>query len=185
MADEAAIPVVIGDMTTAVAPGGHDLVRLAHNTPSDLFTRAEQAECFRNAARRPVPGGRFVIGLRVPEPRRLPPGQEAAVWQSEPGRIGLDTYGVLRQRVVSHHFRFDGTRQARLFRSPHRSIRPAELDLMAQPAGFDPEAGHADRAGAPFTAGRAPASRSAASRPPGSERARRAGPYGPARRARS
>jgi hypothetical protein len=40
------------------------------------------------------------------------------VWQSEPGYIGLDTYDVLRQHVVSHHFRFGEDRQVRVFRSP-------------------------------------------------------------------
>jgi hypothetical protein len=59
-------------------------------------------------------------------------------------RAGLDTYDVLRQHVVSHHFRFDETKQAQLFRSRHRYIWPAELDLMAQLAGFDLESRHAD-----------------------------------------
>lgn len=72
--------------------------------------------------------------------------------RSEPGYILLDTYDVLHQRVVSHHFRFDGTRTARLDRTPHRYIWPAELDLMAQLAGFDLETRHADWTGAPFTA---------------------------------
>jgi hypothetical protein len=88
----------------------------------------------------------------VPELRKLPPGQRATVWQSSPGYIGLDTYDVLHQHVVSHHFWFDESAQARLFRSPHRYIWPAELDLMAQLAGFELEARHADWTGADFTA---------------------------------
>ncbi|MEY7977853.1 class I SAM-dependent methyltransferase [Streptomyces pilosus] len=147
-----AIPVVIGDMATATAPGRYTLVYLVYNTISNLLTQAEQVECFRNAARHLAPGGRFVVELWVPELRRLPPGQEATVWKSLPGSIGLDTYDVLRQHVVSHHFRFDGTEQARLFRSPHRYIWPAELDLMAQLAGFVLESRHADWDDAPFTA---------------------------------
>ena len=71
---------------------------------------------------------------------------------SEPGYLGLDTYDVLTQHVVSHHFRFDDGRQAQLFRSPHRYIWPAELDLMAQLAGFELETRHADWTGAEFTA---------------------------------
>ncbi len=151
-ADEATIPVLIGDMATTVAPGEYTLVYLVFNTISNLLTQAEQVECFRNAARHLAPGGRFVIELWVPELRRLPPGQPATVWHSEPGYIGLDTYDVLRQHVVSHHFRFDESTQARLFRSPHRYIWPAELDLMAQMAGFHLEARHADWIGAEFTA---------------------------------
>jgi len=59
---------------------------------------------------------------------------------------------VLRQHVISHHFRFGDGNQARLFRSPHRYIWPSELDLMAQLAGFELEARHADWSGAEFTA---------------------------------
>ncbi|MFE2317318.1 class I SAM-dependent methyltransferase [Streptomyces sp. NPDC059441] len=151
-ADEAAIPVIIGDMATTVAPGKYTLVYLVYNTISNLLTQDEQVQCFRNAARHLVPGGRFVIELWVPELRKLPPGQTATVWESEPGYIGLDTYDVLRQHVVSHHFRFDESEQARLFRSPHRYIWPAELDLMARLAGFDLETRHADWDGAAFSA---------------------------------
>ncbi|MFC4062609.1 class I SAM-dependent DNA methyltransferase [Planomonospora corallina] len=151
-ADEATIPVVIGDMATATAPGEYTLVYLVYNTISNLLTQAEQVECFRNAARHLTPGGRFVIELWVPELRKLPPGQQATVWCCEPGYIGLDTYDVLRQHVVSHHFSFDGSRRARLSRSPHRYIWPAELDLMARLAGFELESRHADWAGAAFTA---------------------------------
>jgi SAM-dependent methyltransferase len=151
-ADEARIPVIVGDMANAVAPGRYRLVYLVFNTISNLLTQAEQVACFRNAARHLTPGGRFVIELWVPELRKLPPGQQATVWRSEPGSIGLDTYDVLRQHVVSHHFTFDESGQARLFRSPHRYIWPAELDLMAQLAGFELESRHADWAGAEFTA---------------------------------
>ncbi|MGP4021247.1 class I SAM-dependent methyltransferase [Saccharopolyspora sp. 5N708] len=151
-ADETTIPVVIGDMATATAPGSYSLVYLVYNTISNLLTQAEQVACFRNAARHLIPGGRFVIELGVPELRRLPPGQDALVFRAEPGYIGLDTYDVLRQHLVSHHFTFDESRQARLDRSPHRYIWPAELDLMAQLAGFEMETRHADWTGAEFTA---------------------------------
>ncbi|WP_328685803.1 class I SAM-dependent methyltransferase [Streptomyces sp. NBC_00343] len=151
-ADEATIPVVIGDMATTVAPGTYSLVYLVYNTISNLLTQAEQVECFRNAARHLAPGGRFVIELWVPELRKLPPGQTATVWRTDSDYIGLDTYDTLRQHVVSHHIRFDETEQARLERSPHRYIWPAELDLMAQLAGFEPESRHGDWSGAGFTA---------------------------------
>jgi SAM-dependent methyltransferase len=151
-AGEAAIPVMAGDMATVRAPGAYALVYLVYNTISNLLTQREQVACFRNAARHLTPGGRFVIELEVPELRRLPPGQQATVFTSEPGYIGLDTYDVLHQHLVSHHFYFGAGREARLFRSPHRYIWPAELDLMGQLAGFELEARHADWAGAEFTA---------------------------------
>lgn len=152
--DEAAVPVVVGDMAAARVAGEFQLVYLVYNTISNLLTQAEQVACFRNAARHLVPGGRFVVELWVPELRKLPPGQQAVVWESAKGYIGLDTYDVLRQRVVSHHFGFDSEagHEARLFRSPHRYIWPAELDLMAELAGMTLESRHADWAGEEFTA---------------------------------
>jgi SAM-dependent methyltransferase len=150
--DEQTIPVVVGDMASTTAPGEYSVVYLVFNTISNLLTQAEQVACFRNAARHLRAGGRFVIELWVPELRRLPPGQQATVWQSEPGYIGLDTYDVLHQQVVSHHFRFGDDRHTELFRSPHRYVWPAELDLMAQLAGLELETRHADWAGADFTA---------------------------------
>jgi SAM-dependent methyltransferase len=150
--DEATIPVVVGDMASAEAPGRYSVVYLVYNTISNLLTQAGQVACFRNAARHLGPGGRFVIELWVPELRRLPPGVPGTVGHVEPGYILLDTYDVLRQLVVSHHFRFGEGTGAQLFRSPHRYIWPAELDLMGQLAGFELETRHADWQGAEFTA---------------------------------
>src|SRR3954468_5153941 len=133
--DAETVPVVMGDMASVVAPGTFAVVYLVYNTISNLLEQSQQVACFRNAARHLAPGGRFVIELWVPELRKLPPGQQATVWSSRSGYIGLDTYDVLQQRVVSHHFRFGEGKQAQLFRSPHRYIWPAELDLMALLAG--------------------------------------------------
>jgi SAM-dependent methyltransferase len=150
-ADAATIPVVLGDMATARAPGEFALVCLVFNTISNLLTQAEQVRCFRNAARHLAPGGCFVVELWVPELRVLPPGQSAAVFARAPGHLGIDTFDVVEQQVVSHHFTFDDSRSARLGRSAHRYVWPSELDLMGQLAGFRLESRHADWAGAPFT----------------------------------
>ena len=150
--DETAIPVLAGDMTTTRAPGTYALVYLVYNTISNLLSQNEQVDCFRNAARHLSPGGRFVIELWVPELRRLPPGVPATVGTSRNNYILLDIYDVLRQHVVSHHFHFGEGSDARLFRSPHRYIWPAELDLMARLAGFELESRHADWLGSQFTA---------------------------------
>ncbi|MQA01215.1 MAG: methyltransferase domain-containing protein [Streptosporangiales bacterium] len=150
--DEAMVPVVVGDMASARAPGEYSLVYLVFNTIGNLLTQAEQVACFRNAARHLAAGGRFVIELGVPDLRKLPPGQQAVVFHSEAGYMGVDTYDVVRQHLVSHHFRFADGRQAELFRTPQRYVWPAELDLMAQLAGFELESRHADWAGAEFTA---------------------------------
>jgi SAM-dependent methyltransferase len=139
-------------MATAIAPGTYALVYLVFNTLSNLLTQAEQVACFRNAARHLEPGGRFLVELWVPELPHGTPNAQAVVYTSEPGYIGLDTYDVVRQRVISHHFRFGEDRRARVFRSHHRYIWPAELDLMAELAGFDLESRHGDWRRAEFTA---------------------------------
>ncbi len=151
-ADEATIPVVIGDMTSATVPGRFSLVFLTFNGISNVLTQAEQVACFRNAARHLQPGGRFLIELWVPDLRRLPPGNTATVFATEPGYVGLDTVDTLNQIVVSHHFRFGEGNEATLFRSPHRYVWPSELDLMAHLAGFTLESRHADWVGSPFVA---------------------------------
>lgn len=151
--DEATIEVVAGDMATTRVPGEFSLVYLVFNTISNLLTQAEQVACFRNAARHLSPGGRFLIELWVPSLRVLPPGHQATVMHSEPGYLLVDTYDVLNQRCVSHHFKFGAEgRQASLGRTPHRYIWPAELDLMAQLACFELESRHADWSGTEFTA---------------------------------
>ncbi|GAA2123526.1 class I SAM-dependent methyltransferase [Nocardioides bigeumensis] len=145
------IPVVMGDMATVRAAGDFRLVYVVYNTISNLQTQDEQVECFRNAARHLVPGGRFVVELWVPELRRLPPGSDAMVWSVEEGYLGVDTYDVLHQRAVSHHVRFDGPGRTTIGLSPHRYIWPAELDLMGRLAGFELESRYADWTGAEFT----------------------------------
>jgi len=150
--DAATVPVVLGDMATARAPGQYALVYLVFNTISNLLTQDEQVACFRNAARHLQAGGRFVIELGVPALRRLPPGEQATVFHSAPGYIGVNTYNVLHQHLVSHHFRFGEGKETQVFRSPHRYIWPAELDLMGELAGFELESRHADWTGTEFTA---------------------------------
>ncbi len=151
-ADAERIPVVVGDMARATVPGTFALVYLVFNTISNLVDQSDQVACFANAAAHLAPGGRFVVELWVPDLRRLPPDRDAAIFSVEPGRIGLDTYDVLAQHVVSHHFRFGEGTDAQLFRSRHRFVWPAELDLMAQLAGFTLEHRWADWDRSPFTA---------------------------------
>lgn len=155
-AGEDRIPVVEGSMTTASAGAGHSLAFLVYNTISNLLTQDDQVECFRNAARHLAPRGRFVVELWVPQLRALALGHGGTVELSEPGYILVDTYNVLEQRVVSHHFRFapevDGSREATVGRTPHRYIWPSELDLMARLGGFELEHRWADWDRSEFTA---------------------------------
>ncbi|NGN66569.1 class I SAM-dependent methyltransferase [Streptomyces sp. A7024] len=146
-----AVDVTMGDMATTRVPGEFALVYLVYNTISNLLTQDEQVACFRNAARHLRPGGRFVIECFVPELRRLPPGETARPFDITDHHLGFDTYDMLNQRLVSHHYWIaDG--KAEVFQSPHRYVWPAELDLMAQLAGLERRERWADWSEAPFTA---------------------------------
>lgn len=149
--DEATIPVVLGDMATASVPGSFSLVYLVFNSISNLRTQDEQVECFRNAARHLVPGGRFVLELGVPPLRRLPPGQLAAPFDVSERHLGFDTYDLVTQGLQSHHYwrRPDGSVRGGF--GSYRYIWPAECDLMARLAGLDLERRVADWDGSPFT----------------------------------
>jgi SAM-dependent methyltransferase len=146
------IPVTLGDMASTRVDGDFSLVYLVYNTIGNLLTQSEQVACFHNAAAHLRPGGCFVIELMVPELRKLPPGQSAVVFETADGYIGLDTYDVLEQRLVSHHFSFGPDGAAELSLSPHRYIWPSELDLMGQLAGFTLESRWADWDRSAFTA---------------------------------
>ena len=147
----AEIPVVVGDMATARVPGEFGLVYLVYNTITNLLEQDEQVACFRNAARHLAPGGRFVVEVFVPDLRRLPPGDVARPFLVGEHHVGFDTYDVVAQRLVSHHYRIDDG-AARVARSRHRYVWPAELDLMARLAGLDLRERWADWTEAPFTA---------------------------------
>ncbi|GAA1174099.1 class I SAM-dependent DNA methyltransferase [Nesterenkonia xinjiangensis] len=148
-ADAGTVPVTLGDMATTRVPGEFSLVYLVYNTISNLLTQQEQVECFRNAARHLIPGGRFVIELGVPPLRRLPPGQLACPFEVTEEHLGFDVVDPVTQRLTSHHH---WPARGVHGQSEHRYIWPAECDLMAQMAGLAPEHRAADWHGSEFTA---------------------------------
>ncbi|GAA1880900.1 class I SAM-dependent DNA methyltransferase [Lapillicoccus jejuensis] len=147
------LPVVVGDMATATAPGcgTFSLVYLVFNTIGNLRTQAEQVACFANAARHLRPGGRFVVELWLPPLRKLPPGQEAVPFDVGDEHLGFDTYDVVTQQGTSHHYTRETDGRFRYGTSNFRYVWPAELDLMAALAGLTLERRTADFAGAPYT----------------------------------
>lgn len=145
------IPVTPGDMADVRVPGEFSLVYLVYNTIGNLLTQDEQVACFRNAARHLRPGGRFVIEVGVPDLQRLPPGETARPFHVGEHHVGFDTYDLVNQRLVSHHYRISDGR-AEIFHSHHRFVWPSELDLMARLAGLELTERFADWTAAPFTA---------------------------------
>jgi SAM-dependent methyltransferase len=150
-ADEATIPVVVGDMATARAPGEFALVYLVFNTLGNLRSQQEQVECFRNAARHLTHGGRFVVELGVPALRRLPPGQVAVPFDVTDRHTGFDTYDLVTQQATSHHYSRADDGSIRYGAHHYRYVWPAECDLMAQLAGLELERRTADWHGREFT----------------------------------
>ena len=138
------IPVVIGDMSSVRVPGSFSVVYLVFNTIGNLRTQEEQVACFANAARHLELGGRFVVEVGVPQLRRLPPGQGAVPFDMSKEHVGFDTYDMVSQQAISHHFSKGDDGSYRY--SPHnfRYVWPSELDLMARLAGMELEARHAN-----------------------------------------
>jgi SAM-dependent methyltransferase len=130
-----AIGVTIGDFATTRVDGTFSLVYLVFNTIMNLTTQDAQVACFRNAAAHLEPRGCFVIELRVPELRRLPPGQDILPWQVSQERIVYYSYDVSTQAMRGHYVDFAGGR-GEYSTIPFRYVWPAELDLMAQLAGL-------------------------------------------------
>ena len=152
--DQHELPVVVGDMATTVVAGAGSfaLVFLVWNSISNLRTQAEQVQCFRNAALHLRPGGRFVIDLWVPPLQRLIPGQVAVPMTIDDGHLVFDTYDLVTQECISHHYHRDEDGTIRYGAGHFRYLWPSECDLMAQLAGLELESRSADWTGSPFLA---------------------------------
>jgi hypothetical protein len=145
------IPVTVGDIASTRVEGSFALVYLVFNTIPNLTSQAAQVACFRNAAAHLEPGGRFVVEVRVPQLRLLPPGHSFRAFQLSEHYVGIDEYDTARQRMTSHHYRLNGG-QVELRSIPFRYVWPSELDLMAQLAGMRLQERWASWKRKPFTA---------------------------------
>ena len=124
-----------GDMVTTRVPGRFRLVFLVFSSITNLTTQDAQVACFANAAAHLEPGGRFLVEVGVPELTRLSPGERHLPFDVSPGHLGFDEYDLVEQHQVSYHYWVDGD-EVTTFRSAHRYVWPAELDLMARLAGL-------------------------------------------------
>jgi SAM-dependent methyltransferase len=130
-----AVGVTIGDFATTRVDGTFSVAYLVFNTIMNLTTQQAQVACFRNAAAHLEPGGCFVIEVRVPELRRLPPGQNVLPWHVSPPRSVFYSYDIATQAMRGHYMEIvDGRGEYSTI--PFRYVWPAELDLMAQLAGL-------------------------------------------------
>ena len=130
-----AIVVTIGDFASTRVDGTFSLVFLVFNTIMNLTTQDAQLACFHNAAAHLGPGGCFVIEVRVPELRHLPPGQDILPWHVSQERLVFYSYDVATQSMRGHYVDLTGAR-GEYSTIPFRYVWPAELDLMARLAGL-------------------------------------------------
>ncbi len=147
------IPLVLGDMATAVTGKTYDVVFLIFNTLFNLIRQDDQIRCCENAARHLNPGGRFIVEAFVPDLSRFNDGQSVRARSVDFGSATLEAavHDPVTQVVDYQYIRItaDGVRLVPL---PMRYAWPSEIDLMARLAGLSLEArwGSWDRT--PFTA---------------------------------
>jgi len=147
-----AVPVTIGDMTSArVAGTPFTLVYLVANTIMNVTTQEDQLAIFANAAAHLEPGGCFVVEVIIPQLRRVPPGEVARVFTLDPDHVGIETFDDLAGQIAWSHHWIEA--EGRLVRhsAPYRYVWPSELDLMARIAGLRLRERWAGWDRAPFT----------------------------------
>jgi SAM-dependent methyltransferase len=134
----AELPVTVGSMATADAPGrDYQLVYLIANAITCLLHQDEQIACFQNAARQLRPGGHFVVQVWVPQLRQLPPGQTVVPATATDTLLVFDSYDLVTQRLLCHHYELENGMVVSSSTSRHRYIWPSEMDVMAKMAGLD------------------------------------------------
>jgi len=144
-----AVPVTIGDMTTARAPGSFGLVYLVANTIMNVTSQDEQVAVFVNAAAHLEPGGCFVVEVGVP----LRSEVAARAFTVEADHVGVETLDdPVGQIASSHHWMAVDGRLV-YHSAPYRYVWPSELDLMARLAGLRLRDRWAGWDRSPFTAG--------------------------------
>ncbi|HYX87533.1 MAG TPA: class I SAM-dependent methyltransferase [Gaiellales bacterium] len=129
------IYVTIGDFASTRVDGTFSVAYLVFNTIQNLTSQDAQVACFENVAAHLAPGGCFVIEVGVPSLQRLPPGETVRAFALTPTYVGFDEFDVVRQGLISHHYRLEGDR-VELDSVPFRYVWPSELDLMARIAGM-------------------------------------------------
>lgn len=150
--DGEGIPVVLGDFASVDAGRGFSLVVLAVNTIFALPDQQAQVACFVNAARHLAPGGRFVVEAWVPDIGAFRHNRLVRPRVMGADRVSIESAEIdpVEQMIRTTQAVFENG-SVRLYPANHRYAWPAELDLMAQIAGFEREARWADWSGAPFT----------------------------------
>lgn len=147
-----AVPVTVGDMTSARVPGSFRLVYLVWSSLMNVTTQDEQLATFENAAAHLEPGGCFVVEVAVPHLPDVTRGDVGRVFTLEPDHIGIDTLDDLVGQITSSHHWMQVDGRLVHHSAPYRYVWPSELDLMARCAGLRLRDRWSDWTRSPFTA---------------------------------
>lgn len=148
---DSSVHAVRGDMVDGLPPGPYGLAFVAYNTLFNLTTPERQRACFAAVAARLAPGGMFVVEAAVPDPER-PAGGTVAVRSIAADRVilSVDVHVPADQRVDAQLVELTEAGGVRLRPASIRYAGTAELDAMAEAAGFAVGDRWEDFAQAPF-----------------------------------
>ena len=130
------LPVTVGDMSTARAPGTFELAYLVYNTIFNLLTQEDQVACFANAAVHLSAEGRFVVEAAVPSAWTARHAYVRPEWiGADEVAVDVVRYDAATQIFEENHVRLSST-GIRFGPITCRLIWPAEMDPMARLAGL-------------------------------------------------
>ena len=132
---DGAVERVLGDMVEDLPDGPFGVALIAYNSLFNLESAERQGACFAAVAARLVPGGRFVVEAFVPDERA---GPAVTVRSMRAGEVvlSISEHDVEAQRAHGQFVQFVDGERVRLRPWSIRYAPPAELDAMAQAAGF-------------------------------------------------
>lgn len=148
------VRVTLGDFSAPPGPaetGRYALVYAAGGTFAELDTQEAQRRCLASAARRLMPGGRFVLDAHLPEAlATLGSGTQPVDTPGGGFVLRTRTLHPARQQYTSDYAVLDDGRM-RHVRVSFRYFSPGELDLLAELAGLRPVRRTGGWSGRPLT----------------------------------
>jgi SAM-dependent methyltransferase len=130
----------LGNMAGPLPRGPYRLVIVAYNTLFNLTSAALQEACFREVAAVLTPGGRFVVEAFVPDPTTSPTSDVSVrTLTSDRVVLSVSRQDPERQTAEGQFVELSESGGVRLRPWSIRYSTPAELDRMADDAGFDVE----------------------------------------------
>jgi SAM-dependent methyltransferase len=145
------VEAICGHMVDDIPDGPFEGCLVAYNTLFNLLDATLQQRCFSAVANRLVSGGAFVVEAIVPDPD-APAGGDVSVRMISVDRVVLSVsdHQPDDQRTTGQFVEFTEAGGVRLRPWAIRWATPAELDQMADGAGFAVESRVADMTGTPF-----------------------------------